>query len=168
MNKKCEKLLGVKFNYKLTFTSHVSDIIKVAPYFIISKRILMNAFFTSQFNYCSLVWMCHNRTNNMKINRHHERCLRIIYNDKTSSFENLLENDGSVSIHNRNFQVLDTEIFKINRGISPSIVKDIYKQKAEHPYNLRCISQLSAPWVNTPFHGRKSISFLGTKIWKKF
>ena len=81
----------------------------------------------------------------MKINRHHERCLRIIYNDKTSSFENLLENDGSVSIHNRNFQVLDTKIFKINRGISPSIVKDIYKQKAEHPYNLRCISQLSAP-----------------------
>ena len=41
----------------------------------------------------------------------------IIYNDKTSSFENLLEKDGSISIHNRNLQVLVIEIFKINRGI---------------------------------------------------
>ena len=40
----------------------------------------MNAFFNSQFNYCPLVWMCHNHTTNRKINRIHERCLRIIYN----------------------------------------------------------------------------------------
>ena len=108
--------------------------------------------------------MCHSRTNNMK-NRHRERCLRIIYNDKASSFENLLEKDGSVSIHNRNFQVLATEIFKIDRGISSSIIKGIFEPKAEHPYNMQCISQFSAPSGNTVFHGRKSISFLGPKIW---
>ena len=32
----------------------------------------MNAFFKSQFNYCPLIWMCHNRDNNNKINRLHE------------------------------------------------------------------------------------------------
>ena len=53
-----------------------------------------------------------------KINELHKRCLRIIYNDKTSSFEILLEKDGSVSIHNRNLQDLATEMFKISRGIS--------------------------------------------------
>ena len=48
-----------------------------------AKRLLLvNAYFYSQFNYCQLVWMCHNRTNNNKINRLHERCLRLIYNDK--------------------------------------------------------------------------------------
>ena len=26
------------------------------------KRLLLNAFLMSQFNYCQLVWMCHNRT----------------------------------------------------------------------------------------------------------
>ena len=36
------------------------------------KRTLMNAFFKSQFNYCPLIWMCHNRDNNNKINRLHE------------------------------------------------------------------------------------------------
>ena len=46
VNNECEKLLDVKFDYKLTFTSHVSDLSKnanrkinalarVAPYFII-------------------------------------------------------------------------------------------------------------------------------------
>ena len=129
VNSECDELLNVNFDYKL-FNSHVSDLCKnvsrksnalarVEPYMSISKRrILMNAFFKSQFNHCLLVWMCLGQNDNTKINRHHERCLRIIYNDKTSSFYNLLENDGSVSKHNRNLQVIATEMFKTNRGIS--------------------------------------------------
>ena len=77
---------------------------------IAKKNILMNAFFTSQFSYCPLVWICHSRTNNNKINRLHERCLRIVYNDKESSFNDLLEKDGSVSIQMRNTQILATEM----------------------------------------------------------
>ena len=57
-----------------------------------------------------------------------------------------VEKVGSVSIHNRNLQVLVTEMFKINRGISSSIKKGIFELKAEHPYNLRCISYFSAPF----------------------
>ena len=83
--------------------------------------------------------MFHSRINNTKINILHERCLRIIYNDKTSSFENL-EKDGSVSTHNRNLQVLTAEMFKINKGISSSIMKGIFEPRAKRPYNLRCIS----------------------------
>ena len=91
-----EKLLGVKFDKKLTFDDHISDICKktgkkisalarVTPYMgIAKKRILMNACFISQFSYFSLVWMFHSRTNNIKINRLNERCLRIVYNDKQS------------------------------------------------------------------------------------
>ena len=54
----------------------------------------MNAFFNSQFNYFLLIWMCHSRENNNKINTLHERCLRITSNDKRSSFNALLEKDG--------------------------------------------------------------------------
>ena len=82
----------------------------------------MNAFFKSQFSYCPLAWMCHSRANNGKINRLHERCLRIIYSNKQSSFETLLEKDGSVSIHNRNLQILATEIYKIKNDLSPLTV----------------------------------------------
>ena len=51
------------------------------------KKLLLNAFFISQFSYCQLVWMCHNRTKNSKINRLHEKCLLLIYNDKKSFIE---------------------------------------------------------------------------------
>ena len=77
------------------------------------RRLLVNAFFYSHFNYCQLVWMCHNRTNNSKKNLLYERCLRLIYNDKKSSFEDLLEKDRSVSIHHRNLRTLAAELFKV-------------------------------------------------------
>ena len=80
----------------------------------------------SQFNYCQLVWMCHNRTKNNKINRLHERCLRLTYNDKKSSFEQLLETDSSVSAHDRNLRALATEMYKIYYGISPTIINEIF------------------------------------------
>ena len=40
---------------------------------------------------------------NNEINRPHERCLRIIYNDKTP-FVDLLAKDGSITIHARNLR----------------------------------------------------------------
>ena len=85
----------------------------------------MNAFFGSQFNYCPLIWMFHSRNLNNKINRLHEHCLRVIYNDKTSSLEQLLENDNSVSIHHRNIQTLVIEMYQVTNGLSPEINLDI-------------------------------------------
>ena len=68
----------------------------VTPYMgIAKKRKLVNTFFTSQFNYCPLVWICHSYENNNKIKRVHERCLRIFYNDKQSSFNEWLEIDDN-------------------------------------------------------------------------
>ena len=130
-NSDCEKLLGVMIDNKMTFDRHVCDMCKkanrkinalarIAPFININKRrILMNSYFRLQFNYCPLIWMCHSRTNNRKINRLHERCLRIIYNDKQSSFIKLFEKDNSVSIHQRNLQILAIEMFKVSNGLSP-------------------------------------------------
>ena len=60
------------------------------------KRILMNAFFKSQFKYFPLM-MCYNRYLNNEINWLHEWCLCIVYNEKMLNFEELLERDGCVS-----------------------------------------------------------------------
>ena len=65
--------------------------------------------------------MYHNRTNNNKTNRLHERCLRLIYNDKKSFFKDLLEKDGSVSIHHRDLRKFAVELFKVFKGLNPVI-----------------------------------------------
>ena len=57
--------------------------------------------------------MCHCRKLNNKLNRLQERALRILYNDKSSTFYQLLEKDKSVTIHTRSLQYLATEIFKV-------------------------------------------------------
>ena len=61
-------------------------------------------FFNFKFSYCPLIWICHGLINNRKINRLHERCLLMIYKDKKSSLEELLQKYSSVSIHDRNIQ----------------------------------------------------------------
>ena len=174
-NSKSEKLLGVKFDRKLSFNDHIYELCKkanrkihalsrVASYMNISKRhILMNAFFKSQFSYCLLVWMCHSRANNGKINRLHDRCLRIIYSDKQSSFETMLEKNGSV--HNRNLQILVTQMYKIKNDLSPLIVTELFEQRNEQHYDLRKNSQFTIPPIRIVNHESESISFLGPKIW---
>ena len=94
-----EKLLGVTVDANLNSNCHIENILKkackkvhvlarITPYMSIPKRkLLMNSFLTSQFNYCSLTWMCHSRTINNKINRLHERCLRIVHSDKKTADE---------------------------------------------------------------------------------
>ena len=38
----------------------------------------MNSFFISQFDYCSLVWMCHSRLVNNKVKQQRKKALRIV------------------------------------------------------------------------------------------
>ena len=117
----CEKLLGVKIDSKFSLGNHIKTICKkarsklwalVSPYMTIltlwlyclirvtpymateKKKVLVNSFFDSQFNYCPLVWMYHSRRNNTKINNLHERCFQPIYSDKKWSYDKLLKKDG--------------------------------------------------------------------------
>ena len=58
--------------------------------------------------------MFHSRQFNNRINKIHERALRLAYKDNKMTFNDLLELDNLVTIHQRNLQILATEIFKVN------------------------------------------------------
>ena len=96
-------------------------------------------FFKSQLSYCPLVRMFHSRTLNNRINKLHERCLRMssVFNKKSSNFEELLELDGFVSVHTRNLETLAAELFKVSKNIAPKILKDIFSLSLNTEYNLR-------------------------------
>ena len=73
-------------------------------------RLTMKVFVNSQFGYCPLIWMFHNRILNNKVKKIHERALRIVYRDKISNFTELLQKDNAVTVHKRHLQVLATEV----------------------------------------------------------
>ena len=80
--------------------------------------------------------MFHSRTLNNRINSLHERALRLVYGDNTSSFEEMLHSDKSFSIHDRNLQKLATEMFKVKHDLSPSFMHSMFPERENH-YNLR-------------------------------
>ena len=100
------------------------------------------------------------------INSFHERCLRLLYNDKESSFHYLLEKDGSVSIHYRNLRALAIEMYRIYNGMASEIVTEIFSLRSQGQYNLRSWYDSTLPIVRTVNYGIESIRYLGPKIWE--
>ena len=142
-----EKLLGVKFDSNLSFETHVTSLCKkanqklhacarISHYLDLNeRRNLMKAFITSQFSYFPLIWMFHSRNLNNQINLIHERAPRLVYQNNLS-FSELLDLANSVTVHQKNLQVLVTEIYKVKNGIALEIMKDIFE--LQNPsYNLR-------------------------------
>ena len=135
------KLLGETVDNKLSFEPHFSLVCKKISQKIhalarvskfISKkklRFIVKAFILSQFSYYPLVWMCHSRTLDNKINKLHERALRLVYDDKQSTCEELLNINKSITIHHRNLQVLVTELYKVHYGLAPEPMNDIFEKR---------------------------------------
>ena len=177
-NSSYEKILGVHFDNKLNFRTHITKLCKkagqklhalarIANFMSLNqKKLIMNAFISSQFSYCPLIWMCHNRSLNTKINGIHERALRIVHNDNRSSFEALLIKDKSVKIHYRNLQHLVVEIYKALNNLSSSLMSELFTFK-NTGYDLRGGDKLNSNAVKTVNNGMESISYLAPKIWEQ-
>ena len=165
-NSQFEKLLGVTLDSRLTFEKHIQQICgkalkalaRITPLMDIEKRkISMNAFFHAQFSYCPLTWMFHSRNLNNKTNKLHERCLRIVYSNNTSSYEDFLETDNSVSIHTQNLQSLAIELYKIVNGFSPDIMKDVIPFNTNSSYNIRNIRTFRSRPIRTITFGSETL-----------
>ena len=170
------KLLGVTIDSELKFEKHVSNLCLKASRKLRAlsrmgkflsfqkKRILYKSFVESQFKYCPLLWMFHSRSCNTKVNRLHERALRLVYDDFKSTFEELLVRDKSFSIHHQNIQTLAIEIYKFLHGLSNGNFKDFFVLK-NNRHNIRSKCDLAVPLVNTVLKGKNSLRYFGPVIW---
>ena len=108
--------------------------------------------------------MFHSRSLNNKINRLHERALRLVYKNYNANFDKLLEIYNSFSIHHRNLQKLAIEMYKIKNNISPSFMNSLFPI-TNIPYNLRNNSDFKRENIRTVTYGSETLSFRGPEIW---
>ena len=124
----------------------------------------MKAFIESHFAYCPLIWMFHSRSLNNKINRLHERALRLVYKDSHLSFRELLKKDHSFSIHHRNLQKLAVEMYKLVNNISTEPMKSIFIPR-NVPYNLRGKNPFQSRNIKSVRNGTETLSYRGLITW---
>ena len=109
--------------------------------------------------------MFHNRTLNHKINKLHERALRIVYNEEELSFQDMLNKDGSVTIHRRNLQKLAIEMYKIKNQISTIPMQKLFTVKEYH-YDLRNKNTWVSDNIRTVKYSSETVSNMGPKTWE--
>ena len=98
---------------------------------------------------------------NRKINHIHERALRLVYQDYTITFEELLIRDKTVCIHHRNIQKVAIEMFKVKNNMCPEIVLNLFCKNA----NPRSSAYFHRPNVNKVYKGEHSLRYFGPIVW---
>ena len=102
---------------------------------------------------------------NNRINKTQERALRLVYKDNKLTFDDLLKLDNSVTIHQRNLQILATEIFKVKNSLAPEIMTEVFEIKEPH-YNLRSeASHFKREKVKSTHYDIQCMQHLGLQIW---
>ena len=159
-------LLDVMIDKNLTFKRHIGNLVKlhalrrIRKFLTIEKaKILGNAFIDSQFNYAPLIW----KTLYSKTEKIHHRTLKVVYGID-DSYNNLLLNSSSVSIHQRHLRFLVTEIFKRISQINPEFMSSFFKQK-KLSYNLRKGLILNLRRTQSTYYGINAIHFRSSLIW---
>ena len=104
------------------------------------------------------------RTANNRIDKLHERVLRLVYDDCKTSFLELLAIDDSFTVHHTNIQTLLLEMYEIKNNLSESCLKDLFSV-VNGNHNLRSQSYYGIPGINTVFYGANSIRYFGSVIW---
>ena len=99
--------------------------------------------------------MFHSRKVEHRINSIQKRAFKLVYQDSPDlGFQELLAKDKSVSVHEKNLQLLPTEISKSKTGVSPEMMNDIF-HSVERPYNLRSDYTLERSRDHTVYYGLK-------------
>lgn len=136
---------------------------RIASYISTNKlKLIMNAFLSLQFEYCSLVLMFHNQSLNNKFNKLQEQTLHLVYKDARSSFNELLEkreyfpnsSEKYSKTCNWNLLAIEIDLWIVWRNGAPK--------------NLRNDHTFRTYIVKTAHYRTETVSFLGPKIWSLF
>ena len=172
------KLLGREIDEKLNFSNHIYNICRstlnqlnalIRLKHVLGfkeRKVLVNTFVMSNFNYCSLVWNFSSAQSLNKIENLQKRALRFLFNDYDSTYEDLLEKSGYPNMNLRRQRTLCIEIYKTLNKLNPGYMNDIFKLRnidrlSQEKYKLN----LEIPKPNQANFRRKSLRSYGPKLW---
>ena len=105
--------------------------------------------------------MNHNKSINKEVNNLHEQALRLIYCDHSSNFQQLLQRDNSVTIHQNNIEALAIMMYKVVNNIASTIVSEFFS--FSNVKKWLSVSSTLCKYRN----GHETILYLGPKNWKE-
>ena len=170
------KVLGVLLDSKLNFNPHISSICKRASQQInalrrISKFLntdgrlkVYKSFVSANFSYCPVVWMFCGKTNRNKLEKLQERALRFVYNDKTSSYDDMLTRSNMLSLSVFRLRFMAIEVYKCVKQNNAQYLNELFVGKPP-TYHLRDTDLLKQPRFKTYRFGYRSFAYYGAKLW---
>ena len=170
------KILGITIDDKLLFNEHVSNICQRAARQLNalkrlhkflnfeSKLAIYRCFIMSNFSYCPLIWHFCGIEQSKMMEKIQKRALRFVYNNFTSSYEELLKMGNHTTLYISRLRYIAIEVYKIINGLCPEYLTDLVKIK-ENMYSFRSSSRLVQPKCNTVTYGLRSFTYKASKIW---
>ncbi len=174
ISKNSVTLLGVDIDDKLTFNSHIQSLTRNAAgqlNYLISKKkflnqeakkVLLESFFMSNFNYCPLVWLFCDSKSMFKQEAIQKRALRFLFDDYESDYEHLLSLANKPTIEVRKLRFLAIEIFKTINELNPSFMTKIFTLNTERIASRKVLKVKSQA---SRRYGTNSLRSLGPRIW---
>ena len=167
-------LLGTTIDSKLSFSKHINLLCKSSANQLNSikrlkrhldrdtKSCMAKAFVMSQFNYCPLVWHFCKPGDTHKMEKIQERAFRFIYNDYTSEYLKLLEENGESTLYLKRVRIIAHEVYKAINGISPKYMNELLKTRTK---TMRRPLDLYVPNVRQVTYGYRSFTFEAPTLW---
>ena len=170
------KVLGVTLDNKLKFDAHVSSICKRASLQINalkriskylneeSRTLIYKSFISANFNYCPLTWIFCGKKNSLKLEKLQERALRFVYNNRTSTYSELLKRGSFLSLSQHRIKHIAVEVFKCVHSLNPPYLNILFTRQ-DVSYDLRDPHKLVQPTWNIKKYGFRSFKYYGAKVW---
>ena len=114
--------------------------------------------------HCNTVWhFCSNRSL-YKLDKVHKQALRVVLNDYTSSYSDLLTKMARPTLYVIRLKAIATEAYKSYANENPAYINAMLNPSIA-PFNLRGGSRAEQPTVNTTSCGLNTFSYQAAKLW---
>ena len=136
------RLLGLEIDGKLNFDKHITKLYQKSAGQLNAlcrlksflntnqRKILVNRFIYSSYNYCPPVWHFFSKKSMNKTERIQYRALQFIHNDYNFDYNTLLKKSDKCSMEVRRLGTVVLQIFVTLNNLNPSFINELFNKRS--------------------------------------